>query len=219
MNVGRWVPLSGIVYVALLIASFGLLGDSTQASDSDATILSYYADSGNRNQEIAVFFMLAIAALAFLKFATHLRGRLRAVESEPHSLSTIAFGAGIASTALLMAAVSVGVGPSFTRWDSDKFNVDPDMVRLAGDTSWLMIGTSAMAAGVLIAATSLLAIKTTILPTWLGWIGLVIAIAQLVAIIFFPLVALWAWVLVVSVFLIVRHETPGAEPSGQSPPG
>jgi hypothetical protein len=212
----RWIPASGIGYVVLFIVGIILTSDSPQASDSDTEILSYYGDSGNRSQEVVVFFLLVIAALLLVWFVTDLRGRLRAVESEPHGLSTLAFAAGIASATLLMAAVAVGVSPSFTRVDSDQFTVDPDTVRLTGDTSYLLLVCSVMVTSILIAATSALAIRTAVLPTWLGWIGLVVALAQLVAIVFVPLFALWGWILVVSIVLMLQPETP--RPVREAPP-
>lgn len=213
----RWIPLSGIVYVVLFIIGFSLAEGSPQASDPDSDFVSYYADSGNRTQEIVAFFLIVLAALAFLKFVAHLRGRLKAVESEPHSLSTLAFGAGIASATLLMAAVSIGIGPSFTRADSDQFTIDPDTIRLSGDTSYLLLVSSVMVTSLLIAATSLLAIRTTVLPTWLGWIGLLVAVAALFAVFFLPIIALLAWVLVVAVVLIIRPQASDAESTPTSP--
>ena len=87
-NAGRWIPLSGIVFVALFVVAFAITGDTPQPSDSDAEYLAYYGDSGNRKQEIAVFFMIVIGALFFLWFLTNLRERLRAVESGSHGLAT-----------------------------------------------------------------------------------------------------------------------------------
>ena len=55
-SAGRWIPLSGIVFVALFAVVFSLTGDSPAPSDSDAEYLAYYGDSGNRTQEIAAFF-------------------------------------------------------------------------------------------------------------------------------------------------------------------
>jgi hypothetical protein len=206
-NVSRWIPLSGIVYVALFVVGLNLTSNSPQPSDSDSKILSYYADSGNRNKEIVTFFLVVVAALFFLWFVTHLRGRLRAVEREPHSLSSLAFAAGIASAALLIAAVGVAFGPSFARADSDQFTIDPNLARLISDTSYLLVVGSTMATAVLIAATSVLAVRTSVLPSWLGWVGFAAALAELVAILFFPLFALWAWVIVVSIALIARPES------------
>jgi hypothetical protein len=207
-NPGRWIPLSGIVYVVLFVLVFVLTGDSPQGSDPDSEYLAYYGDSGNRNQEIVVFFLLAVAAIAFVWFVAHLRGRLRAVESEPHGLSTLAFGSGLVSAALLMGALAVGIGPTFAVEDSDVFTLDPDMARLTGVTSYLLLVGSTMVAAALVAATSVLAIRTTVLPAWVGWVGLVVALVMLFAIAWIPIMVYLAWVLVVSVLLLVRPEAP-----------
>jgi MFS family permease len=70
---------------------------------------------------------------------------------------------------------------------------------------------STMVASVLVAATSVLALRTAVLPRWLGWVGIVVALALLVAVFFIPVFLFWAWVLVVAVVLAVRT------PSAQSP--
>jgi hypothetical protein len=213
----RWIPLSGIVYVVLFVVVLVVIGDSPAASDPDADFVSYYADSGNRNKEFAAFFILVVATMFFLWFVTDLRARLRAVESEPHGLSTLAFGSGLVSAAMLLGAVCVGVGPAVTRVDSDRFTVDPDTVRLTGDTSMLLLVSSTMVAAVLVAATSVLAIRTGVLPAWLGWIGLILALAALVAVFWIPILAYLAWVFVVSVVLIVRPAAPAPAPDVPRP--
>lgn len=212
-KLGRWAPLSGVVFVALSIIGLALVSGSPSADDPDEEWLSYYADSGNRGKEIAVFFLFVIGALFLVWFATTLRGRLRAYESEPYTLSALVFGSGVAVAVLLLAGVSLAVGHSITIEDTDRFTVDPNVARLVGDTGFLFLVCSVMIAALLVIGTSLLALRTDVLPTWLGWVGLVAAVVQLVAALaFFPLFVFWAWVLVVSVTLLVR---PGTSPGGR----
>ena len=203
-SAGRWIPLSGIVFVALFAVVFTLTGDSPAPSDSDAEYFAYYGDSGNRTQEIAAFFMIAIGALFFVWFLTNLRERLRGVESESHGLSTLAFGSGLVSITLLLGAACVGIGPAIAAEDSDVFQLDPDLARFTSSTSYLFLVSSTMIAAGLIAATSVLAIRTGVLPAWLGWIGLVVAAAALVAFAWFPIFAYLAWILVTSIVLVLR---------------
>ena len=198
----RWAPASGIAYVALFLIALFVSGDDP--GDSDEEILSYYADSGNRVTDIVGFFLIAVAVLFFLWFVSTLRNRLRSVEPEPKSLSALAFGAGVASAALLMAAAAFFVAISVAVEDTDEFRLDPNLARLVGDVGYLLFVGSTMVASVLVTATSVLALRTAVLPKWLGWVGFVAALALLVAVFFFPIFVLWAWVLVVSVLLIVR---------------
>lgn len=209
----RWAPASGIVYVLLFVVAFIVVpGD---IGDTDEEILAYYADSGNRAREIAAFFLIAVAALFLLWFVSTLRNRLRSVEPEPKSLSALAFGAGVASAALLVAALSLFVSVSLTIEDSDQFAVDPNLARVLENAGFLLFTGSTMVASVLVAATSVLALRTRVLPRWLGWVGLPVALVLLVAIFFFPLFVLWAWILVVSVLLIAR--TPAWPPQEREP--
>lgn len=215
----RWAPASGIAYVVLsLVGTFlvPLASDEFSNTDPDEEILSFFADSGNRALEFVSVALIAFAVLFFLWFVSTLRDRLRAVEPEPKGLSALAFGAGVASAALLMAALSVfGAIPAAVD-ETDRFVLDPNLARVIENVSFLLFVGSTMVASVLVAATSVLALRTAVLPRWLGWVGMAVALALLVAVFFVPIFALWAWVVVVSVVLIARP--PMIHPAEQSVP-
>jgi hypothetical protein len=63
---------------------------------------------------------------------------------------------------------------------------------------------------ILLWAVGLAAIRGGILPRWLGWIALVIAILQVTPIGFFALLAFLVWALIVSIWLAVRPAAPTA---------
>lgn len=206
----RFAPLSGIAYAVLSVVGIALVSDSPEASDSNQAFLSYYGDSAHRAREIAAFFLFVVAALFFIWFVAALRSRLRMVESEPRGLSALAFGTGVASAALLTVAVAVGTVVSFTLEDTGQFVVDPNLARLLADESYLVLIASTMVASILVAATSILAIRTNVLPRWLGWVGAVASLTLLAAFLFFPIMVLWAWVVLVSVVLTVRSPVAAA---------
>ena len=209
----RWAPASGIVSVLLFLVAFIVApGD---LGDTDEEILAYYADSGNRAGEIAAFFLITVGVLCFLLFLSTLRNRLRSVEPEPKSLSALAFGAGVTSAALLIGAISLLVGTSAAVGETSEFVVDPNLARFAKNAGYLLFVASIMVMSLPVAATSVLALRTPVLPKWLGWLGLFVALVLLFAVFFFPLFVLWAWVLVVSVLLIVH--TPTNHPQERGP--
>jgi hypothetical protein len=70
---GRWVPLSGVVFVVLmLVVIIGFSGDTPGTGDSGAEIASFYDDESVR-QGIAAF-LLAATAPFLLLFAASLAG-------------------------------------------------------------------------------------------------------------------------------------------------
>ena len=198
----RWTPASGVAFVVLFVVAFIVGGD--EIGNSDAEIVAYYGDGGTRASEIAAFFLVVVAVLFFLWFVSALRDRLSSVEAAPKSLSTLAFGAGVATAVLLVAALALFTVVSFEIEFRDEFQLDPNLARLIETAGILLFTGAVMFASVLVTATSVLALRTAVLPNWLGWLGLPVAVALLLAIFFFPFFVLLAWVLVVSVTLIVR---------------
>lgn len=75
---------------------------------------------------------------------------------------------------------------------------------------------AALAAALLIAVVSTAVLREAILPAWFGWLGLVAAVALLLAVIFIPMIALPIWALIGGILLLMRTpdrvETPWAEP-------
>jgi len=62
------------------------------------------------------------------------------------------------------------------------------------------------AALVLVLTTSIISLRTGVLPQWLAWLGILAAIVLLFAVIFLPMVALLIWVLAVAGVLLTRTE-------------
>jgi hypothetical protein len=201
----RFGALAGIAYVVLFLIAIAVSGEG--AGDTNAEITRYYADEGNRNTDIAGFFLLIAAGLMFIWFLAYLRVRLLRSEAEPGRLSALAFGSGLASAVLLMAAAAVFVAPAgaVENVESDSgFVLDPNTVQVLGSLGYGLFVASVMVASLLVFATSLLALRLLAFPRWMGYAGLVVAPLLLLAILFFPVFVLWGWVLAVSAFMLWR---------------
>jgi hypothetical protein len=90
-------------------------------------------------------------------------------------LSAIAYGGGVITAALILAFPAANVaGALFAE------QLGPEEAQtfyLFGD---VFLYPAAMAAAVLIAATALVALRTGVLPSWLGWPSLVLALWLLI---------------------------------------
>src|SRR5262245_1347539 len=146
--------------------------------------------------------------LAFLFFLAGLCARLRRAEGGPGGWTAAALASGAAFVALQMAAICAWASISLTIENSDEFVLDPNTERVIETLGYALFFTGLTLSAVLVAATSALALRTGVLPRWLGWVGVAVAVVMLVSFLFFPLFVLLAWVLVVSIVMLAR---PGAE--------
>jgi Domain of unknown function (DUF4386) len=207
-----WAAVAGIAFVVLSIVSLAVAGDDT--GDTDQAILSYYADDTNRHQAIASLFVFLAGMLAFLFFLAGLWARLRRAEGEPRGWSAAALASGAAFAALQTAAIATWASIPLTIEDSEEFVLDPNTERLVSTLGYALFFTGLTLTAVLVAATSALALRTGVLPRWLGWVGVVVAVAMLASFTFIPAFVLLAWVLVVSIVMLARA---GAVPIEREP--
>ena len=197
----RWSPLSGVVFAVLFLAALGVSGSGP--GETPEAVAEWYADEGNRGAAFLVFFLFAAAALAFLWFLGLLRGVLARAEGDPGRWTAVGFAAGVASATLLLAAASLYVAPAVTAGDDD-FSFDPSTAETFTNAGFALLVSSTMAGALLVLATSIVAHRTGVLPAWLALGGFVVAAILLFAIFFLPLFVWLAWVLAVSVVLVVR---------------
>src|SRR5436190_4319210 len=93
VNWKRLAPLTGVVFVALLVASF-IVGGNTPDSDASAQqVASFY--SAHDTKESVSALLGGLATIFFLFFLGILRGALRRDEEAPGVLSTTALAGGV----------------------------------------------------------------------------------------------------------------------------
>jgi hypothetical protein len=174
---------------------------------TDQEIVSHYGDSANRTQEIVGFILVTVGVLFFLWFVSTLRSRLEFVEPEPRTLSPLAFGAGVAAAALLIGAAAAFAGTSFAAEIVNEFVVDPNLARFSDSTGYLLLTGSVLVNCVLVIATSVLALRTAVLPNWLGWVGFAAVVLAVLEAFLAPVFLIPVWVLIVSVVLMMPTST------------
>lgn len=103
----RWAALSGALFVMLWVTAYLILGGTVESSNSDAEILAYFGDEGQRAKGVITLAVLLSACLPFILFISVLRARLAQVEGGADVWATAAFGAGLVSTALWTVAATL----------------------------------------------------------------------------------------------------------------
>ncbi len=190
-----------MAFAVLVLAALGVSGSGP--GDTPEEVAEWYGDEGNRGAAFFVFFLLVGAALAFLWFLGALRGVLVRAEGDPARWTALAFGAGVASTTLLLASASAYITPAATA-GQDAFPFDPNTANAFTNAGFALLACSTMTGALVALATSIVAHRTGLLPRWLALAGFLVAPALLFAVFFFPLFVWLAWVLAVSLVLLLR---------------
>lgn len=203
----RWAGVAGIAFVVLYVAGFLIGGEPP---DTDADLIAHYSDSGERAKELAAFFLIAAAALAFVLFASGLRRRLAGGDAQPGTLAAIAWAGGIAYATLVLAGNAISRATAEAAAD-ELFTLEPDTHRLFETAGFLLFVSAAFASMLLVGAVAVGALRYAVLPRWFGWASVVTAVLLPTAIGFIGFLILFAWALAAGLVLAVR---PSESPSG-----
>jgi magnesium-transporting ATPase (P-type) len=204
----RWSALAGVLFVALFMLGIAL---SDNSGDTTAKLQSYYGDSGHRTREFVAFFLIVAAGLAFLSFLGTLRAAVMKAEAGPGTLSGLVFGPGIAFVGLFLAGNAISRAPAALA-DEKNFKLDGNTAELFNDAGYMLFVSGVMVAAIMVLSVSTSALRTGALPAWLGWVGLIVAVTMLFAIVFIPILIFLAWVLAVSLVMVVAASRIGAAP-------
>ena len=190
----RLGAVSGVLYVVLLMGS--------TSTGSDAQI---------------VIALELIAILLFLPFLGYLYSVLRRAEGEGAWLSPTAFGAGLVDLTIKLASIAPGFA-------SRAEGLDPQLHQALEKMNSVAFIVTMLPLGVMMAAVAIVALKTRVIPLWLGLLAAITAPACLVNGMFldaefgpaFLLVLLW--VMLASIVLTLRagRETVKATASGKA---
>ena len=201
MDVRRLLPLSGIVFVALIVVGVVALGGDTPDSDASAAEVSaFYGDEVVRQGIAAV--LLAAAAPFVVFFASALAARLGLNGGHQHRpvwKRVVLAGSAITASATVVAALI-----HFALSDGADQNVSPvalQALNVLDGKVWLPFNSGL---GVMMLGAAGLLLTETPLPRWLGWIALILGIALFIPyaeVSFFALVVTLLWIIVASVML------------------
>jgi len=193
----RWhvlAPLTGVVFVALVVIAFIISGETPDTNDSPQKILSFYND--NDSEQMFSSALLAWGTVFYLFFLGVLRSTLRAAEAGFARLSAVAFGGGV----VLAFGMLAFAGFTFTLADAAD-HLTPQAAQAVSALNSDFFFPIAAGLGTLMIATGLASLRSRALPAWLAWAALVIGVAAVTPIGFFAFLAFGLWTLATSVIL------------------
>jgi hypothetical protein len=189
-----WAPLLGIAFVALVVMSFAVGGETPDIKDSPQKVLDFYNDNDSSQQFAAA--LLAWATVLFLFFLGVLRTALADAEGGTPRLSAVAFAGGI----VLAIGMLAFAGFTFTLGDAAD-HLTPDAAQALNALNSDFFLPLAAGLGTLMIATGISSIRSRVFPAWLGWLALVIGIAAITPAGFFGFLAFGLWTIAASIVL------------------
>jgi hypothetical protein len=210
MNTRPVGPLTGILFVVLVIIAFLVGGETPGTDDSPREIVDFYLD--NDDSQAAASAVLALGCVALIFFLGTLRRALRAAAGDDGGLSTVVLLGG----AVLAVGASIFAGIGFTLGDAaDELPRSAILTLNALNSD--MFFTVAVGTAVFNLALALAVLRHGGLPRPLGWVALVIGIAGLTPLGFFAFLATGIVIVWASVALMMTPETgAGSTPVADS---
>jgi len=195
----RAAAVAGILFSLLLITSLVLIRLTVPANPHDAGAWL----SGGAGAANLALHLLPFAGIAFLWFIGVLRDRLG--RREDKFFATVFFGSGLLFLALLFASAAVAGGLLRMYGSNARLLVDSGLYTFGRTVIYEMVNVYTLRmAGVFMISTSTLSLRTGILPRWMAYLGLALALFLLLSLgtfywapLVFPL-----WVLLISVHIL-----------------
>lgn len=170
MNKRNWLAFFGFLYVAVwvigLLIPTGTLSPSMSNAELQQVLLAH-----QQARMIQVYLIDGVAGISILLFAVSVASRFEFTDEK--TLARVVLGAGIAAGSISLVQAGVQqtlINPELLASSESPFRVLLVLVNQI-DTFKLM------ALALLSLSTSVLGLRTRLIPAWINWFGVVLAIA------------------------------------------
>lgn len=194
----RLAPVTGLVFVGLLLAGIFVGGSTPDSNWSGARVATFYEH--HQTSQNADAYFLGFGALFVIFFAAVLTSYLRA-RSSAVGANALGFGG-----AVVLAVGLAVISASTAALVDVPSQISPAALQALNVISNDFITPLEVGLVAFLAGYGIVIAWTGALPKWLGWLAVVLAVACAIPpLLFFGLFAFIVWVLVVSVLMLVRE--------------
>lgn len=207
MNVlksNRWFLLSGILFVVLTVYIGIPKGELVYLPESEA-VSTFYK---NRADLFYIQGYLGVlSGLFLLIFVNSICGLLKELGPQLGMWPNMAFSGGVTASTLALAGYSIQQ-PLADRANTVS-GINPETAVVMHDIlSILTYHALPVAFALFVGATGIVLIRTKLLPTWFGWVSVILALGLASPLMYLVMTGGLIWTIVVSVWLFARfgHE-------------
>jgi Domain of unknown function (DUF4386) len=207
----RLAPLSGVVFVVLLIVAIILGGETPGIDDSAQEIVDYYAD--NQDELVAGALIMGLSCVFLVWFASTLRATLRLAGERAERLATLAY------TGFVLGAIGLLSFTGFTIAAADAADKDASADVLVTLNALNNDFFAPLAVGLLVSmlASAIAILRYGGLPRWMGWAAIVILVLQVTPLFFAAYPLLGLWIIAAAILMFGQSPAPEARPPAQTP--
>jgi hypothetical protein len=198
----RAAAIAGILFSILLTTALTLVRIAVPANPQDA---GDWLTTSAKSVNLALN-LLPFAGIAFLWFIGVVRDRIG--ELEDRFFATVFLGSGLLFLAMLFASAAVAGGLLSIYGSSPNLVISSGIYTFGRAITYEIMNVYAMKmAGVFMISTCTLSLRTGIIPRWMAYLGLALALFLLLSMGFFY----WAplifplWVLLISVHILLEN--------------
>ena len=206
----RYAPLSGLLFVVLVIAAVIVGGESPGANDGIVKVIKYWNENDDR--AIAASIIAAFSTVALLWFAGVWRATLAAAEGGTARLASTAFGGAV----LAAAGWSMIIGFNFMAAETIG-DVEPQVTQTFSALQSDFFFPLAIGFAVFLLASGLAMLRTGLFPAWMGWAAVALGVLSVTPAGFFAILLMLAGIIAVSLMLFMR-QMPATPAAGPLPP-
>jgi hypothetical protein len=207
--------IAGVVYAVLAVVALSLLRRFPEAALSDDELVAWFDHSDRQAASLLGLNLASISSIAFLWFVAVIRRRLG--EREDRFFGTVFFGSAILylATWLMAAVILASAAVAYQLFDGAA--MDRGAATLIGGVAGaLLLVAGPRVQAVFVFTTSTLILRSEVLPKWLAYFGYFTGLMLfIVPLVIQPVgIGLPAWVLVVSLTMLVSRKRDGAGTAG-----
>jgi len=195
----RWSPLGGLAFALAIIALFIFTdGDTGETAEE---VIAYAEDNEG---DLIAWVVTALVSIPLVGwFVSGLYARVRRLESQ--TAPALVLAGGTAFALLFFLAFTIWSAPLIDFPGRADATTAANAYLLIDDIGWVTLGGGGIGFALMAVAASIAALRSGVVPTWLGWLGAIVGLASAATIAFFGIFAWIAWILVTSILLLVRR--------------
>jgi hypothetical protein len=202
----RLAPLTGVVFLAIVVAVFAIGGSTPGDHDTAQEVQSFYGQ--HHDKHMLLGFILALSIPFLLFFVSILRYELRRAGGTGQ-LANAAFAGGV------LAAVGFGILAFVHLALADAANSantigTTQVLNVLDNNDYLPV---AAGLGVLVFGAGLSTLRHGGLPRWLGWVGVVVGVVIFTPAGFFGFLASGIWIALAGILLTQARQSAAPAPA------